>query len=105
MRDGILAGCGTCGAELTAAAKFCAACGTATSAAPASSRVAADRSPRDYTPKHLADRILQSKSTLEGERKQVTFPFADAKGSVELAEDLDPEQWHRILARFFAMLA
>ena len=28
--------------------------------------------PRSYTPKHLADKILQSKSALEGERKQVT---------------------------------
>jgi tetratricopeptide (TPR) repeat protein len=29
-------------------------------------------SPRAYTPKHLVDKILQSKSALEGERKQVT---------------------------------
>jgi len=64
-------GCGSCGAELSAAAKFCAACGSATGTAPAANRAAADRSPRDYTPKHLAERILQSKSALEGERKQV----------------------------------
>ena len=32
----------------------------------------APRAPRDYTPKYLADKILQSKSALEGERKQVT---------------------------------
>jgi hypothetical protein len=31
-----------------------------------------ERAPRDYTPRHLADKILQSKSALEGERKQVT---------------------------------
>jgi class 3 adenylate cyclase/predicted ATPase len=63
-----------------------------------------DRSPRDYTPKHLADRILQSKSALEGERKQVTVLFADVKGSMELAEQVDPEEWHRILDRFFQIL-
>ncbi|HVM96976.1 MAG TPA: adenylate/guanylate cyclase domain-containing protein, partial [Candidatus Acidoferrales bacterium] len=57
-----------------------------------------------YTPKHLADKILQSKSALEGERKQVTVLFADVKGSMELAEQLDPEQWHSILDRFFAIL-
>ncbi len=62
------------------------------------------RSPRDYTPKHLADKILQSKSALEGERKQVTVLFADVKGSMELAEQLDPEQWHGILERFFEIL-
>ncbi len=62
------------------------------------------RSPADYTPKHLADKILQSKSALEGERKQVTVLFADVQGSMELAEQLDPEQWHTILDRFFAIL-
>ena len=53
------------------------------------------RDPRAYTPKHLADKILQSKSALEGERKQVTVLFADVKGSMELAEQIDPEEWHR----------
>jgi class 3 adenylate cyclase len=33
-------------------------------------------------PKHLADKILTSKSALEGERKQVTVLFADLKGSM-----------------------
>ena len=64
----------------------------------------ASLSPRAYTPKHLADKILQSKSALEGERKQVTVLFADVKGSMELAEQLDPEEWHTILDRFFAIL-
>jgi class 3 adenylate cyclase/predicted ATPase len=66
---------------------------------------AREREPRDYTPKHLADKILQSKSALEGERKQVTVLFADVKGSMELAEQVDPEEWHRILERFFQILA
>jgi class 3 adenylate cyclase len=63
-----------------------------------------ERSPLDYTPRHLADKILRSKSALEGERKQVTVLFADVKGSMELAEQLDPEEWHRILDRFFQIL-
>ena len=63
-----------------------------------------ERAPRDYTPKHLADKILRSKSALEGERKQVTVLFADVKGSMELAEQLDPEQWRGILERFFEIL-
>ncbi|HEY5644943.1 MAG TPA: adenylate/guanylate cyclase domain-containing protein [Pseudomonadales bacterium] len=75
-------------------------------AAPSNLETAAFASlpPRAYTPKHLADRILQSRSALEGERKQVTVLFADVKGSMELAEQLDPEEWHRILERFFAIL-
>jgi class 3 adenylate cyclase len=64
-----------------------------------------ERIPRDYTPRHLADKILQSKSALEGERKQVTVLFADVKGSLELAEAVEPEEWHRILDRFFHILA
>ena len=62
------------------------------------------RGPSAYTPKHLADKILQSRSALEGERKQVTVLFADVKGSMELAEQLDPEECHSILERFFAIL-
>src|SRR2546422_3585894 len=63
-----------------------------------------ERDPRAYTPKHLAEKILTSRSALEGERKQVTVLFADVKGSMELAERLDPEEWHGILDRFFAIL-
>ncbi len=62
------------------------------------------RHPNDYTPRHLADKILQSRSALEGERKQVSVLFADVQGSMELAEQLDPEEWHAILERFFAIL-
>jgi hypothetical protein len=61
--------------------------------------------PATYTPKHLADKILQSKSALEGERKQVTVLFADVKGSMDLAEVLDPEALHRVMERFFEILA
>jgi hypothetical protein len=44
-----------------------------------------------------AEKILQSKSALEGERKQVTVLFADVKGSMELGEKVDPEEWYRIM--------
>jgi class 3 adenylate cyclase/tetratricopeptide (TPR) repeat protein len=58
-----------------------------------------------YTPKHLAEKILTSRAALEGERKQVTVLFADVKGSMELAEQLDPEEWSKIMQRFFQILA
>ncbi|MGH7823115.1 MAG: AAA family ATPase [Candidatus Binatia bacterium] len=60
--------------------------------------------PRSYTPKHIAEKILTSRGALEGERKQVTVLFADVKGSMELAESLDPEEWHGIMERFFRIL-
>ena len=54
-------------------------------------------SPQAYTPKHLAERILNSKAALEGERKQVTVLFADLKGSMELLADRDPEEARKFL--------
>jgi class 3 adenylate cyclase len=54
-------------------------------------------SPESYTPKHLAEKILTSKSALEGERKQVTVLFADLKGSMELLADHDPEEARKLL--------
>jgi class 3 adenylate cyclase/tetratricopeptide (TPR) repeat protein len=60
--------------------------------------------PGAYTPKHLAEKILTSRSALEGERKQVTVLFADVKGSMDLAEGVDPEEWHRVMDRFFQIL-
>ncbi|MDX2315485.1 MAG: adenylate/guanylate cyclase domain-containing protein [Gammaproteobacteria bacterium] len=49
------------------------------------------RAPLAYTPSHLAERILNSRHGLEGERKHVTMLFADIKGSTALIENLDPE--------------
>src|SRR6185369_6678145 len=94
--------CASCGATNEPGEKFCGGCGTAlTAGRPAGSTASSAAS----MPKHLAEKILQSKSTLEGERKQVTVLFADVKGSMELAEQLDPEEWSQIMQRFFAILA
>src|SRR2546428_5947270 len=72
------------------------------SAAPASVHVPAPhgsqaRAPLAYTPPHLAEKILTSRSALEGERKQVTVFFADLKGSMELLADRDPEEARQLL--------
>ena len=48
-------------------------------------------------PRHLAEKILASKSALEGERKQVTVLFADLKGSMELLANRDPEDARKLL--------
>jgi class 3 adenylate cyclase/tetratricopeptide (TPR) repeat protein len=52
----------------------------------------------------LAEKIRQAKATIEGERKLVTVLFADVKGSMEMAERLDPEAWSQIMKRFFRIL-
>src|SRR5207249_5087181 len=94
--------CPTCGEPSGAGEKFCGACGASLSVVGVPRP---EKSPASYTPKHLADKILTSRAALEGERKQVTVLFADVKGSMELAEQLDPEEWHRVMDRFFALLA
>ncbi len=79
---------------------FCGECGAKIGTTPP---VPAAPTTRE-TPKHLADKIRQSKAAVEGERKQVTVLFADVKGSMELAEALDPEAFSRIMSRFFNIL-
>src|SRR5262245_12919129 len=89
--------CGNCGHPLSATAKFCPECAHPTGSAAAQSPAPRFGSPESYTPKHLAERILNSKAALEGERKQVTVLFADLKGSMELLADRDPEEARKVL--------
>jgi len=90
--------CPACGHDNPAGARFCNSCGASLGTAPSPE-------PRAYTPRHLVDKILASKSALEGERKPVTVLFADVAGSMEIAERVDPEEWHRLLDRLFRILA
>src|SRR5437867_2489541 len=91
--------CAACDADVPTAARFCPQCAhPVTTAASPPARLSS-------TPKHLADKILTSRAALEGERKQVTVLFADVKGSMDLAEQMDPEVWSEIMQRFFRILA
>jgi class 3 adenylate cyclase/tetratricopeptide (TPR) repeat protein len=91
--------CPNCGGANRLGAKFCKKCGQPLLEAAPAALVTAGKfdSVEAYTPKHLAERILTSKSTLEGERKQVTVLFADMKGSMELLADRDPEEARKLL--------
>jgi class 3 adenylate cyclase len=93
------AACAACGEPNRPAAKFCRKCGEPLIQTDRGSQSNASRfaSPERYTPKHLAERILNSKAALEGERKQVTVLFADLKGSMELLADRDPEEARKLL--------
>ena len=74
--------CPSCGFLNEGTEKFCGGCGRSLTT---TSNTVEPRfsSPQTYTPKHLAEKILTSKSALEGERKQVTVLFADLKGSMD----------------------
>src|SRR5262245_7997535 len=103
--------CGGCGAKLDAvcppcaavnppANKFCHQCGSALGAA----KPADSASAGAYTPKHLAAKILASKSAVEGERKQVTVLFVDVSGFTSLSARLDPEDVHMLMTRAFELM-
>jgi class 3 adenylate cyclase/tetratricopeptide (TPR) repeat protein len=68
-----------------------------TPAAPAAPVAPSGQAPLAYTPPYLAEKILTSRSALEGERKQVTVLFADLNGSMELLADRDPEEARQLL--------
>jgi len=61
-------------------------------------------SPETYTPKHLAEKILTSRSAIEGERKIVTVLFSDVSGFTAISEKLDPEDVHAIMDRAFEVI-
>jgi class 3 adenylate cyclase len=66
-------------------------------AAPSARVEVPERVPLVYTPPYLTEKILTSRSALEGERKQVTVLFADLKGSMELLAERDPEEARQLL--------
>jgi class 3 adenylate cyclase/tetratricopeptide (TPR) repeat protein len=119
--------CPGCGTENPSGAKFCRGCGVRLDAiCPAcqhsnlpGSRFCNEcghqllsgapappaRAQAGYTPKHLAEKILKTRSAIEGERRQVTVLFADLAGFSALAERRDPEEVHAIVDRCFEMIA
>ena len=101
--------CPSCNAELPSGANFCNECGkpvTSTTPAPAPPPPGPQvfASPETYTPRHLAEKILTSKSALEGERKQVTVLFADISGFTSLSEQVDPEDVHAQMRKIFELM-
>src|SRR3989442_11858684 len=92
--------CLACGATVAPGNRFCGACGRPQGGAEGllSPRFA---SPAAYTPPHLAERILHSRSALEGEHKRVTVVFCDIVESSALATALGDEAMHELLGRFF----
>ncbi len=93
--------CNQCGASVDGGFKFCPDCGAGMSAAeprPRPSRTQAGASPA--VPEELAEKIRATRSSIAGERKQVTVLFCDLAGSTALAERMDPEEYHDLLERY-----
>ena len=90
----LAAACPACGQSNPSGSRFCNGCGARLMA---DDGAAHTRDAGVHTPKHLAERILTSRTALEGERKQVTVLFADLKGSMELLAERDPEDARKLL--------
>jgi class 3 adenylate cyclase/tetratricopeptide (TPR) repeat protein len=96
--------CPNCGIITPATGKFCKECGydlKKPKEEPASINYS---EPQSYTPKHLTDKILTTRSSIEGERKLVTVLFADVANYTSMSEKLDPEEVHQIMDGCFTIL-
>ncbi|MBV8356744.1 MAG: AAA family ATPase [Deltaproteobacteria bacterium] len=82
----LVATCPKCGAAIQLEEKFCGECGAAIGAS-----VPPVPSSAQPSPLQLSDAISATE-VIDGERKTVTALFANIKGSMELMEDLDPEE-------------
>jgi class 3 adenylate cyclase/tetratricopeptide (TPR) repeat protein len=94
--------CPHCQHVLLPQAKFCDQCGV--SLVPPPEPVVDYAHPRSYTPKFLAEKIIDHREAVEGERKLVTVLFADVVNFTSISEKLDPEEVHRLMDRCFRLL-
>ena len=85
--------CPACKASLSPGARFCKKCGTAIGSTKADASATGSSTKSEI--RVAAD--AGASEAVEGERKTVTALFADIKGSMELMEDLDPEEARAIV--------
>ena len=95
--------CPNCKAKIPPDRKFCGECGQKLTE-PFEASTVDFSEPQSYTPKFLADKILTSRSSIEGERKLVTVFFGDVANYTALSERLDPEEVHQIMDGCFKIL-
>jgi class 3 adenylate cyclase/predicted ATPase len=95
--------CPKCAAEILPDDKYCGECGYDLRGSEEPAPIDYSE-PQSYTPKFLADKILTTRSSIEGERKLVTVLFADVAGYTSISEKLDPEEVHQIMDGFFKIL-
>jgi class 3 adenylate cyclase/tetratricopeptide (TPR) repeat protein len=95
--------CPQCGHPLPPVAKFCEMCGHPLSKLKEIPPIDYSK-PKSYTPKFLTDKILTTRSSIEGERKLVTVLFADVANFTAMSEKLDPEEVHQIMDGCFRIL-
>lgn len=95
--------CFDCGATIPIGRKFCGNCGFKLINVTESTTTDYSEM-QSYTPKYLADKILTTPNTIEGERKILTVLFADVSNYTAMTEKLDPEDIHQIMDDCFKIL-
>jgi class 3 adenylate cyclase/tetratricopeptide (TPR) repeat protein len=98
--------CHNCGTVTPLTGRFCMGCGSKLAEVKpfAASSLPNYTTPRSYTPKFLVEKILTTRSAIEGERKLVTVLFADVADFTAISEKLDPEDVHQIMDGTFRIL-
>jgi len=89
--------CQKCNAENAPGSRFCHDCGAALAANAPTSRTRQLAAPPTETEICATPEQADAPTLADGERKAVTALFADIKGSIELMEDLDPEDARRVV--------
>jgi len=95
--------CTHCGKYNPLGSSFCNECGQPLTQSQAPTPIDYSQ-PQSYTPKVLADKILTTRSSIEGERKLVTVLFTDVANYTSMSEKLDPEEVHQIMDGCFKIL-
>lgn len=99
--------CSHCGTENPPHANFCLQCGQrfAEKAAGTPTHENGDML-RKFIPESFAEKLdaARAAGSMEGERRVVTMLFCDVKGSTNLAEQLDPEDWTELMNQAFECL-
>jgi class 3 adenylate cyclase len=94
--------CSECGSPNPPQFKFCGECGK--DLVSPKSIITDYSKPQSYTPKFLTEKILTTRSSIEGERKLVTVLFADVANYTAMSESLGPEEVHQIMDVCFGIL-
>src|SRR6266478_5690440 len=89
--------CPKCGAENAPSSAFCEDCGAALAGNAASAAAGSPQAASTAPHIHVTPEQQDPSKTIDGERKTVTALFADIKGSMELMEDLDPEEARAVI--------
>ncbi len=109
--------CRACGADNPEGSRFCGSCGASLAAVQPCSQCGAENPVGQAFCNSCGARLEEPSAAIgesapvagqpeiDGERKHVTVMFADVMGSMDMAEQVDPDEWRKIMRHFFSLLS